>query len=32
MKAIIKSGRKPGVECVEIPRPAPKADEVLIEV
>ena len=32
MKAIIKSGRKPGVECVDIPRPIPKADEVLIQV
>ena len=32
MKAIIKSGRTPGVECVELPKPSPKADEVLIEV
>lgn len=32
MKAIIKSGRTYGVECVELPKPSPKADEVLIEV
>lgn len=32
MKAVIKSGRVPGVECVELPKPVPKDDEVLIEV
>ena len=32
MRAVIKSERKPGCECVEMPKPSPRADEVLIEV
>jgi len=32
MKAVIKSGRTPGVECVELPKPFPNANEVLVEV
>ncbi len=32
MKAIIKSGRVPGVTCVELSKPTPRANEVLIEV
>lgn len=32
MRAVIKSERAPGCECVEMPKPSPKADEVLVEV
>ena len=32
MRAIIKKDRAPGVEYVNIPKPEPKEDEVLIKV
>ena len=32
MRAIIKKERAPGVEYVNIPKPSPKDDEVLIKV